>query len=334
MKIRVNTARCIEIAEYIKTVGGVPLDIEDPMAYSFPSNIVHNAWWAVVAINQQTTPVAGLPLCGSVMGKKLRGWDYLLQKAIFCSNKNSELFTKKWLLEVSPDELRKIYHDEEVGDTLNQISTRASLLNGLGKLLNELECESINYAYLISEGFIIRSDGKGIAQILSKTRAYSDPVQKKTFYFLAIMRNQGLWSYKDELNLSAPVNYHEQRGSFRLGTVTIADEELKRKIMARENITDEEDIEIRLAVRRALEFIAQYLDVSPSRLHYYFWNHIRNCCSREHPHCKSCDSSCTLPKRYRVNGDEKCIFESVCSNALLSVNQMLIEPRLDTTIWQ
>jgi hypothetical protein len=146
------------------------------------------------------------------------------------------------------------------------------------------------------------------------------------------MQNQGLWKYRDPINVGPPVNYHEQRGHLRLGTVRIEDPLLLQKIRNREEVSKAQDIEIRMAVRRAIEFIAQYLSVSPSAMHYYFWNHIRNCCSRDNPHCTEC-TSCTLPERYE-SGRARCIFSDVCPSAKISNELKLIEPRIDKTIWQ
>lgn len=330
----IDSKKCIKIARHIAECGGVPPDREDPMPCSFPDAVKHNAWFTIVGINQQTTPVVGLALKGTINGEKRYGWDYLLQKAIAVSNENPGMFTAEWLTAVTADSLRALYYDVEEGDTLNQAEIRAMLLNDMGEFLKRNAWESVHEAYLASGGYLVRSDGKGILQALTGAKAYQDPVQKKAFYFLAIMKNEGLWQYKDILNLGPPVNYHEQRLHLRLGTVKIIDAEFERKIRMRENITDQEDIEIRFAVRRAIEFIAQLLDATPSSLHYYLWNYGRNDCSRDKPHCESCGKGCKLPERYRILGIDRCVFASVCQSARLSVKNMPIEPRLDTTPWQ
>ncbi len=332
-KIVIDTQKCLELAQNIRRLGGVPLDKEDPLPYAFPEHVAHNGWWATVAINQQTTPVVGLGLKGSVKGVQLRGWDYLLQTAIYTSNQDPAMFTRAWLLGVTPELLREIYYDKKEGDTMSQIEIRASLLVDLGKFLERRGWTSIHSAYLTSGGYILRSDGSGLGQILAEAQAYKDPVQKKLFYLLAIMRNQGFWEYTDSMYLSSPVNYHEQRGHLRIGTVKILDATLENKIRTRENISDQEDIEIRFAVRRVIEFIAQLLEVTPSMMHYYFWNHIRNCCSRDNPHCLGCGTDCKLPHRYRLSSSQ-CIFSQCCRSSGIPVSAMFIEPRLDHTTWQ
>jgi len=333
-KIEVDYAKCLALARHIESSGGVPPDREDPMPHTFPAHIAENGWWATVAINHQTTPVVGMALRGTVHGKLLRGWDYLLQKSIFEANRNREMYTVAWLSEVTPAMLRDIFRDEEEGETLAGVESRAGILNDLGNFLLKNNWSGVRGAYLASGGYIVRNDGRGLAQLLAQTRGYADPVQKKLFYFLALMRNQKFWEYQDIFNLSSPVNYHEQRGHFRIGTVRILDAKLEDKIRNRENIDPEEDIEIRFAVRHAIEFIAKLLDVSPSAMHYFFWNYFRNCCGRDATHCASCGESCRLPERYRLRGATACVLAPACKSAGINIPQMLIEPRLDDTIWQ
>jgi len=333
-KIEVDYAKCLALARHIELLGGVPPDREDPMPYTFPASVAENGWCATVAINHQTTPVVGTPLRGTVRGKFLRGWDYLLQKSILEANRNSEMYTVAWFLSVTPAMLCDIFRDENEGETLTGVEGRAEILNSLGRFLRENNWNGVRGAYLVSDGYIMRNDGLGLAQLFSRTCGYADPVQKKLFYFLALMHNQGFWEYRDIFNLSSPVNYHEQRGHFRLGTVKILDAELERKILNRENIDAEEDVEIRFAVRHAIEFVAGALNVAPSAMHYFFWNYFRNCCGRDAAHCASCGDNCRLPERYRPQNTAACILAPACKSAGIHISEMLIEPRLDDTIWQ
>ena len=275
-----------------------------------------------------------MPLCGYVNGTLLRGWDYLLQKAIEQAQSIADAFTVSWLCAVTPEILFKFFYDEQEQNSLNRIDERALLLNDLGNFLKQNKWESIRSLYERSEGYIERQDGRGIVDAMTEIKAYADPVKKKLFYFLALMQNQGFWTYRDNEHLSSPVNYHEQRGHFRIGTVRILDANLRKKIAARENITFDQDIEIRLTVRRAIEYMAQELNVSPSAAHYFFWNFFRNCCARDTVHCSACMDSCKLPSRYRIAQARQCIFAPVCKSAFLPISDMLIEPRLDDTIWQ
>ena len=156
----------------------------------------------------------------------------------------------------------------------------------------------------------------GLLELLASFEAYgADPVRKKAFYFLAVMQNTGLWTYKDPENLGAPVDYHEVRGHLRYGTVKIVDESLKNKILAQEEVTQQEDVQIRNAVFQAIATISQLTGKDANQLHYFFWNMFRNCCRRDETHCEVCTQHPSLPERYAQIKGERCVFADGCASA-------------------
>ncbi|MBZ5492329.1 MAG: hypothetical protein LAO76_15485 [Acidobacteriia bacterium] len=179
--------------------------------------------------------------------------------------------------------------------------------------------DSVDRLYDVSQGRITGGNAN-LLDLLAQFRAYDDPVRKKSFFFLALMHNTGLWQYTDPEQLGAPVDYHEVRGHLRLGTVEICDSSLHSKLISGRDVTAEEDITIRYAVLRALMFISECSGLrNPSQLHYLFWNIFRSCCSRENTHCNSCPPDCPLPDRYVPlalfpDGQRRCPFSGVCQS--------------------
>jgi hypothetical protein len=160
-----------------------------------------------------------------------------------------------------------------------------------------------------------------LLQALSQFLAYSDPVRKKSVFFLSLMRNSGVWQYVDEAALGPPVDYHEVRGHLRIGTVRIANPGLQEKLLTGQTVTPNEDVAIRQAVYDAIMRISKQSGLnSPSRLHYLFWNVFRSVCTREFPQCFALHNDCALPDRYihltaNANGTRGCPFVSVCRSA-------------------
>jgi len=159
-----------------------------------------------------------------------------------------------------------------------------------------------------------------LLDVLGRFRAYSDPVKKKSLYFLAVMRNTGRWQYTDDENLGPPVDYHEVRGHLRIGTVRIHDASLRRKVERRNPVTAQEDIALRQAVYDAIILVSERSGLrNPSQLHYLFWNVFRSVCSRESPQCFEVRPDCGLPLRYShlLSGkrNSECPFAPVCRSA-------------------
>ena len=179
----------------------------------------------------------------------------------------------------------------------------------------------------------VASGARNLLCELGHFRAYNDPVRKKAVFFLALMRNYGIWKYRDDSSLGPPVDYHEVRGHLRIGTVRIESAELLRKVRHNVEVTLEEDIAIRRAVFNAIMRISQTSGVNnPSKLHYLFWNIFRSICTREAPQCFELDDRCDLPDQYmRIILDTacaRCPFASICKSA--GVQNPICEHSVDT----
>jgi hypothetical protein len=209
------------------------------------------------------------------------------------------------------------FRDDDHGATLADPDGRCRLIRDIGATFEREAWESAQSIYELSQGFVVRDNRSLLAQ-LKKMRAYNDPVNKKSFFFLGLMKNTGKWTFADEENVGAPVDYHEVRGHLRIGTVCV-DASLANKIKAKRIVDEVEDIEIRGAVHQAISLIARKLSVPPMRLHYLFWNLFRNVCLREKPLCRSCHIECALPDRYQqlIQGGH-CPFASRCESADLA----------------
>lgn len=325
MSVKINTTKCKDLAQLIKRIP-IPSDEEEPTDIIISKEYLADFYFSLVAICHQTTPITGNPLCGYIDGSIYKGWDYLREKWLRIAQSNQNKFNLTSILDLSEDTFIQIMKDDHGNLSLSNISERLNLLHDIILKLNTKGYFSIKELYRNSNGFLVSGDGSGLLQQLSDFIAYSDPVKKKSYFFLSLMKNHSIWNYKDEHHLGSPVDYHEIRGHLRLGTVTLSNF-LGEKILNQQIINSEEDIFIRQAIHDAIKYISSITGYSSSTLHYFFWNIFRNCCNRNSPHCNNCDS-CNLPTRYnrlKINLHiDKCIFEKVCDSA--NLNNKFIEP--------
>jgi len=207
--------------------------------------------------------------------------------------------TKAWARLESAD-VERILEDEAKNSTVSDPEGRAALLRDLGRQMIKAGLSSARQMFDRSQGRLISSYPEGLFESLGAFRAYSDPIRKKSCFFLELMRGQCGWKFEDPANLGAPVDYHEVRGHLRLGTVVITDSALEAKVRTGQQTTDEEDQAIRGVVYEAINEISRLLgSADPATLHYLFWNFFRQCCGRKSAHCEGCAESCELPARYR-----------------------------------
>ena len=319
--VEVNERMCDAIARILEQYS-IPADIEDTSIEGMDAARISNFYFLLVAICHQTQSLQGI-----VDGSHHRGWDYLRLKLLSEVIADSVLLEPTTWRKMTAPSLSNLFNDGRYGETLTDIEGRASLIRDLGYELESQRFSSVHEMYLDSKGQLA-GETSGLLARIAKFRAYSDPVQKKSYFFLGLMQNSQSWKYVDEMELGAPVDYHEVRGHLRLGTVRIGSD-LRTILTASRPVSKSEDIAIRTAVRQAITRIASLTNQSPMRLHYLFWNVFRNVCLRENPKCFSADRSITIPPRYRHFIERgKCPFAETCESA--GKGSSLIEHSFDT----
>lgn len=331
-QVSVNESVCRRLAAFLKN-RSIPEEREDVPVSSLALSDIGNFYFLLVAICHQTSPQGKAPLEGTVGGRYLKGWDYLSAKLLEAVTKDSALLTPAAWVGISESTVRGIFRDEVIGERLSDPAGRTLLINDLGQKMLAQSWESANDIYTSTNGRIASGD-PSILDLMGRFRAYSDPVRKKTWLFLALMRNMGLWKFVDPANLGPPVDYHEIRGHLRIGTVEVFDPELRSILVKGERVNGHQDIIIRQAVSDAIMLISELSGLNdPSRLHYLFWNIFRSCCTRSEPHCHACPPTCSLPPQYvplatlgRLT--RRCPFSDVCNSANDQVK--LLEPLVET----
>jgi hypothetical protein len=288
-----------------------PLDI--------PPVLVGNFFLALVAICHRTSPPIQLLLIGNVDGAILSGWDYLLNRFYEVARADLTLLTPSRWVQVSAEDIKDFFRDPTYGDRLTDFEGRSSLIQDLGAKMIGSDWTQADEFYQECEQRIAIGN-PNLLEVLSHFRAYSDPVKKKSLYFLAIMRNYGRWIYRDDELLGPPVDYHEVRGHLRLGTVQVTDSKLLQQLRQRQPVTCSEDTILRQAVYDAIMLISDRSGIhNPSQLHYLFWNVFRSVCLRKDPQCFELKTTCALPQRYRHlardRDKERCPFAVVCRSA-------------------
>lgn len=315
----VSVEACRKLAGLLRS-RTIPADYEDSSLPLLSPKEVGNFYLLLVALCHQTSPRGKPPLEGDVGGRRLHGWDYLSAKLEAAVHVNPAVLSPNFWACMTAEEVRELFRDEILGCRLTDPDGRASLIRDLGQNMLRRSWAWADQLYDASKGYV----AGGITNLLSllaQFHAYRDPVKKKSFFFLALMQNTGLWTYADPEQLGAPIDYHEVRGHLRIGTVEVFDADLRTRLIEGREVTAEEDINLRQAVYKAVMLLSEWSGLrNPSQLHYLFWNVFRSCCTRETPHCNACPAACSLPARYVPlalfpGGGRRCPFSEVCKSA-------------------
>ncbi|MGV3485366.1 MAG: hypothetical protein ACO1RT_13185 [Planctomycetaceae bacterium] len=306
----VDISRCRSVAATLRNAA-LPIPKEDVPSLHFSACQEANLWFFLVAICHQTSPVGHAPLEGSVRGKWRKGWDYLLHAFLNAACKDLSLLAKSHWRQFSESEMQRIF-----GPKLTEPARRAELVRDLASTLDRFGWNSIIEAGPATN-YTVANEVCNLIDTLASFEAYADPVQKKSVFFLSLMKNAGLWTYCDGDRLPAPIDYHELRGHLRIGTVRL-EPELRERVVKGQPIPSDEDVAIRFAVREAVSCISEELKESPNALHYFFWNLFRTYCTRNSPKCDGSNFPVlTAPYAQLLErlSNCECPFRSICDSA-------------------
>lgn len=267
--------------------------------------------------------------------KDLHGWDYLENVFLHLAKTNSKLLNPDYLTNLSISELigklKILFSDDGNPNncTLGRLEERAGFLIEIGKILKEKYNSKVTNLIELSNGFLI-NDGNGLYELLEQFESYSDPLKKKTTFFIELLIDSGIIMIKDPENFVPVMDYHIQRVLLRMGCVEIFDKELKEKLLNRKKIDSDEAI--RNACVNAIRIISPISGYEIIKLNDFFWPLGRSCCM-EKVLCidKECNKNpCTFELTVDLPGHEDCVFNGLCKGSVNAEYRKYWQPIVET----
>ena len=213
------------------------------------------------------------------------GADLLYRLGAKKYHEDPSFFDPNRLTEIAVEEVTSAFKVGEL--TLPDPEVRALLLRDLGAKLVKLY-DSSAVKLLLRSGNRLRGDlaKPGLVDNLRVFRAYEDPVEKKAMLLAKFLFKRGVFTPLDEIDVA--VDNHLTRIAYRLGLVMVSGP-LWDKIKRGVGVSYEDDLLLRLTVRRAYRQLAEKSGLKPIALDDYFWLMGRTLCLRdEKPLCDKC----------------------------------------------
>lgn len=249
-----NLERIGEFAKIVKRLRYKPISFDNPELFPEPDDYIYpNYVFFMVAIDHRT---------GFNIKWKYRGSDLLFYLARKKQIENPEFFTAENLIHVDSEKLRRIFTFK--GITVSRVEERAFLLRDCAKkLLDHYRGDVMN---------LFRTPRiKSILNRLREFRAYEDPLMKKSYLLIKILKRQGIIRVD---NLSFPVDSVLVRLAISSGII-VPDDELMKKIDSGIMLNMEETETLRKMTERALLILSEKSGIEPDILDDILWTYGR-----------------------------------------------------------
>ncbi len=262
-------------------------DFTDPRYYPPPSDdpeSVARYFYFMVAIDHRTSRHG--PFEGYVDEEFYHGADLLYRLGKRAYDEDPDFFSPERMARIRPEDVAKWL---SVGEAkIWDPEVRAALLRDAAqKLLKYYGSRVTNL--IEASGSRLKEDlsPTGFIQRLRPILPYSDPIEKKAHLLAKFLNRRRILNHRDPWNEEVPVDNHLTRIALRLGIVQLHGE-LKQKVARGAEVSDEEDIRIRQAVKQAYKLIARAANTRPYILDDYLWTHGRKTCTHGKPKCHKC----------------------------------------------
>ncbi len=333
MFVRVNRVLALELGKLLARVAKT-IEVDyylDPDLYPPPTATrrdVTSYFLVMVAMDHRLSR-PGRPYEAIVDGKFYHGADLLYKLGSMKFREDPGFFEAERLAKVTVRDVLE-WLSVRVGDRVVKPpdpEVRAELLRDLGvKLLKLYNGDPYN-VIVESRGYL-KSGGGGFINLLKVFKAYQDPVEKKAYLLAKFLERRGVLQVVDHYNKEVPVDNHLVRIAIRTGIVEV-DENTLEAIASGLEFSEDADVMLRLAARRAYKDVARAGGLDPFILDDVLWSFGRKCCTRDNPTCRS---SCRL-ECFKINGcNGGCVLAQVC---LAYSNPKLVVPehRFTETYW-
>ncbi len=283
--ISVSVEGVVRVADVVKGLYIEEFNLTDPRFYPPPGEDeerVLRYLMSMVAIDHRASR-PGRAYQSEVDGETFRGADLLYRLGMLKYMEDPDFFSPESLSKVSYGAILR-WLKAPSGALPANVRVRWLLLRDLGRKLMSLyggEAKRLfNSAGWRTSGLL------GVRERLKVFLAYSDPVEKKSNLLLKFVLRRGL-PIKDPWNIDVPVDNHLTRIAVRLGLVEYG-AKLRPLLTWKRRASWDEDVVIRLMVRRAYRLLGKLSHRPPHLLDDFLWVFGRTLCLREGPRCEVC----------------------------------------------
>jgi len=269
-------------------------------------------------------------LSGTIKGKNVKGWDYLL--GVFCcaSENNNFEFEPFYLRTMDAKLLNSILYDYASNPVveLDDLDRRTEIIRSVcNDLIDQYEGKVLNLLNLCNHKV---GGDTGAYFRLSQFNAFKDPLRKKSTAFLMTVHFSKIWEIVDQCNVEPMIDYHRMRSFLRTGCLKVNHQELANELINRIPVNEEVENEIRNYSSIICKTIVDKFNLSMFEFDLFFWAHSRSCC-RNFPLCVSKKLEHESFYSYISKGFEgKCELEDWCPGKTNNLIRSFWEPILET----
>jgi sugar/nucleoside kinase (ribokinase family) len=228
------------------------------------------------------------PLVAALGGQTLKGSDYLWAAYRRWWDSAPEALTPAGQARLTPDEFARRLESDAGGVPLAGVDLHFRMAQSYGRDMSALGWTAgeivarANASSRPLQSFLTQLDHVGGYK--------EDPLRKKSALLAIILQQRPERFLRADVAERTPpiIDYHLQRSCLRIGLIDVADEALRRALVARELLSAEDEWAVRRAAHAAIERTQRLSGKSMGAVDWFFFGARRRCPEMTEPECARC----------------------------------------------
>jgi sugar/nucleoside kinase (ribokinase family) len=228
------------------------------------------------------------PLIASIEGHRLKGSDYVWRAYRRQLDQAPQFLTPAQQAELTAADLAEVFRADDGTNPMPAFDQHLQAARAYGHDMNALVWTSTDVVRLAQSSERSRTT---LLDLLTHIGGYKeDPLRKKAMLLCLILEQR-----PERFLVPAPgepeppvIDYHLMRSCLRIGLIDIHDDNLRRRVIAREELPSDDEWAVRWAAYHAIQQVQQQSGRSMGAVDWFFFGARQRCPEMTEPDCERC----------------------------------------------
>ena len=228
------------------------------------------------------------PMVARIDDRDLKGSDFLFCACTRACQADPDAFFPATLAARTNNQLADLFRDDAGANPLPMWPEHLALIRGYAEWFR---ARGATPADVLRRAQAAPKPLFALLEILAEIPGYAeDPLQKKAMLLAIVLENrpERFLAATDPESAVPIIDYHLQRSALRTGLVRVEDPALRRKLVARELLSQTEEELIRAATYDAVGRLMARTGLSAAAVDWFFFQNRTRCPETTEPDCPAC----------------------------------------------
>ncbi len=228
------------------------------------------------------------PMIASLDGRRLKGSDYLWYSFRRQLDQDAQFFSPARQAGLTAAELGRVCQSDDGTNPLPAFDLHLQAARAYGDDMQSLQWTP---AGVVATAQRSEQPRAALLDLLTHVGGYKqDPLRKKAMLLALVLEQRPEHWLRPAPGEAEPpvIDYHLMRSCLRIGLIEILDQELRRRVIGREELVPEDEWAIRLAAYEAIQQVQQRSGRGMGAVDWFFFGARQRCPEMTEPDCDHC----------------------------------------------